>query len=156
MEPDSGTTNVRNTSSDHWKRWLGVENRCLVPFTAFGEFNREAGGNVWFALDEDRPLAFFAGISAPQWTSVRKVKTGEETIDVFAFLTAGREGRQGRPRHSDCCVLTKRACCPPEQQRPPAERRSPEIIASPVRFLGWPYDSTRIRGSTAILYDASH
>ncbi|GAU86886.1 hypothetical protein BIWAKO_06834 [Bosea sp. BIWAKO-01] len=54
---------------------------------AFSEFNREAGGDVWFALDEDRPLAFFAGIWAPQWTSVRKVKTGEETIDVFAFLT---------------------------------------------------------------------
>lgn len=87
MEPDSGTTNVRNTSSAHWKRWLGIDNRCLVPFTAFSEFNREAGGDVWFALDEDRPLAFFAGIWAPQWTSVRKVKTGEETIDVFAFLT---------------------------------------------------------------------
>ena len=24
MEPDSGTTNIRNTSSKHWKRWLGV------------------------------------------------------------------------------------------------------------------------------------
>ena len=28
MEPDSGTTNIRNTSSKHWQRWLGVENRC--------------------------------------------------------------------------------------------------------------------------------
>lgn len=76
-----------NTASAHWKRWLGVEKRCLVPFTAFSEFNREAGGDIWFALDEDRSLAFFAGIWAPQWTSVRKVKSGEETIDVFAFLT---------------------------------------------------------------------
>ena len=25
MEPDGGTTNVRNTSSKHWKRWLGIE-----------------------------------------------------------------------------------------------------------------------------------
>jgi putative SOS response-associated peptidase YedK len=32
MEPDSGTTNIRNTGSKHWKRWLGVESRCLVPF----------------------------------------------------------------------------------------------------------------------------
>ena len=30
MEPDGGTTNIRNTSSKHWKRWLGVENRCVV------------------------------------------------------------------------------------------------------------------------------
>ncbi|SSC66255.1 unnamed protein product [Ciceribacter selenitireducens ATCC BAA-1503] len=35
MEPDGGTTNVRNTSSKHWTRWLGVEHRCLVPVTRF-------------------------------------------------------------------------------------------------------------------------
>jgi putative SOS response-associated peptidase YedK len=29
MEPDSGTTNIRNVSSQHWKRWLGPEHRCL-------------------------------------------------------------------------------------------------------------------------------
>ena len=37
MEPDRGTTNVRNTSSRHWTRWLGVEHRCVVPFTSFAE-----------------------------------------------------------------------------------------------------------------------
>ena len=41
---------------------------------------------VWFALDESRPLAFFAGIWT-RWTSVRKVKEGETTNDLFAFLT---------------------------------------------------------------------
>jgi len=87
MERDSGTTNIRNTASSHWKRWLGVENRCVVPFTSFSEFNREAGGDVWFARDPSRPLTAFAGIWAPQWTSVRKVRTGEETIDLFGFLT---------------------------------------------------------------------
>ena len=86
-EPDSGTTNIRNTASKHWTRWLGVPNRCVVPFTSFSEFNREAGGDIWFALDESRPLAFFAGIWVPQWTSVRKVRTGPETIDLFGFLT---------------------------------------------------------------------
>jgi len=44
MEPDSGTTNVRNTSSSHWKPWLGPENRCLVPFTAFSEPGRDYEG----------------------------------------------------------------------------------------------------------------
>jgi putative SOS response-associated peptidase YedK len=33
MEPDGGTTNVRRVDSKHWTRWLGVENRCVVPFT---------------------------------------------------------------------------------------------------------------------------
>lgn len=86
-EPDSGTTNIRNTASKHWTRWLGVEHRCVVPFTSFSEFNRDAGGDIWFALTAERPLAVFAGIWVPQWTSVRKIRTGEETIDLFGFLT---------------------------------------------------------------------
>jgi putative SOS response-associated peptidase YedK len=86
MEPDSGTTNIRNTSSKHWKRWLGADNRCLVPFTSFSEFNKAEGGDIWFALDETRPLACFAGIWA-NWTSVRKVKEGETTNDLYGFLT---------------------------------------------------------------------
>ncbi len=86
---DRGITNVRNTTSTHWRRWLGVQHRCVVPFTAFSEPNVGIGGNkepVWFALNEDRPLAFFAGIWT-QWTSVRKVKDGETTDNLFGFLT---------------------------------------------------------------------
>lgn len=86
LEPDTGTTNVRNVASKHWQRWLGVANRCVVPFTSFSEFNKTEGGDVWFALSEDRPLAFFAGIWT-NWTSVRKVREGETTNDLFAFLT---------------------------------------------------------------------
>ncbi len=41
---------------------------------------------VWFALDESRPLAFFAGLWT-RWRSVRKVKEGETTNDLFGFLT---------------------------------------------------------------------
>jgi len=92
MEPDSGTTNVRNTSSSHWKPWLKPENRCLVPFTAFSEPGRDAEGRydpVWFRLagDDPEPLAFFAGVHVQDWSCVRKIKTGMETCDLFAFLT---------------------------------------------------------------------
>src|SRR3954453_24229460 len=41
MEPDGGITNIRNTESRHWARWLDVGNRCVVPFTSFSEFNKE-------------------------------------------------------------------------------------------------------------------
>jgi putative SOS response-associated peptidase YedK len=61
MERDPGITNICNLDSKHWKRWLGIEDRCVVPFTAFNEFNRAAGGDIWFALNEKRPLACFAG-----------------------------------------------------------------------------------------------
>jgi hypothetical protein len=55
MEPDGGTTNIRNTASKHWKRWLSVERRCVVPFTSFSEFNKAAGG---------APLANLYGLPA--------------------------------------------------------------------------------------------
>jgi putative SOS response-associated peptidase YedK len=90
LEPDSGTTNVRNTSSSHWKQWLKPENRCLVPFTAFSEPGWDEEGKyrpVWFSLPGDEPLAFFAGVHVRDWTCVRKIKTGVETCDLFAFLT---------------------------------------------------------------------
>ena len=86
---DPGVTNVRNTASPHWRRWLGAESRCVVPFTSFSESEVLPDGSrppVWFALDESRPLAFFAGVWT-RWTSVRKVKEGETTNDLFAFLT---------------------------------------------------------------------
>ena len=76
--------------SPHWRRWLGVESRCVVPFTSFSENEALPDGSrppVWFAFGEERPLAFFAGIWTPQWKSVRKVKEGETTNDLFAFLT---------------------------------------------------------------------
>ena len=30
---DPGVTNIRNVKSSHWRRWLGVESRCVVPST---------------------------------------------------------------------------------------------------------------------------
>lgn len=86
---DRGVTNVRNTGSAHWRRWLGPEYRCLVPLDRFAE-PRPGGrgsGNAWFRLREDRP-AFFAGIWVPQWTSMRKLKDGPTTDDLYAFLTS--------------------------------------------------------------------
>ena len=86
---DPGVTNVRNAKSPHWRRWLGVESRCVVPFTSFSENDTLPDGThppVWFAFDETRPLAFFAGLWT-RWTSVRRIKEGETTNDIFAFLT---------------------------------------------------------------------
>ena len=83
---DRGVTNVRNVASPHWRRWLGRENRCLVPVTRFAEPRGTGLGNAWFSSVSGAPL-FFAGIHVPHWTSVRKLKEGETTDDLFAFLT---------------------------------------------------------------------
>lgn len=84
---DRGITNIRNTASPHWRRWLAPPYRCLVPFTAFAEHVKTATGfqPLWFA-PTDTDLACFAGI-ATRWTGVRRRAEGEVTITVFGFLT---------------------------------------------------------------------
>ncbi len=95
LEPDKGTTNVRNTMNArgapnaHWRPWLGPANRCLVPFTSFAEPDQDhelTRKNIWFALDESRPLAFFAGIWTPH-ACVRMKSKGWEAFEAFGFLT---------------------------------------------------------------------
>lgn len=115
---DPGVTNIRNSASSHWKRWLGAQNRCLVPFTSFSEIDCRPGAPrnypVWFALGQDRPLAFFAGIRT-EWTSVRKLKEGAVTVDLFAFLT-----------------------CPPNAEVAPVHPKAmPVILTQPAEWLHW-------------------
>lgn len=47
-----------------------------------------------FALDDERPLAVFAGIQT-SWTSTRKPAEGEITCDLFAFLTTDPNAEVG-------------------------------------------------------------
>lgn len=115
---DPGMTNIRNVTSPHWKRWLGVSHRCLVPFTSFSEIDSrpDAPRNhpVWFALGPDRPLAFFAGIRT-RWTSVRKLKEGEVTADLFGFLT----------------------CAPNREVAPVHQKAMPVILTKPGEWRHW-------------------
>ena len=82
---DRGITNVRDTASVHWRRWLRPDNRCLVPLTKFAEPRGKGAGNAWFEVPDDQP-AFFAGIWVPKWQSIRKLKDGETVDDLYAFL----------------------------------------------------------------------
>jgi putative SOS response-associated peptidase YedK len=109
---DKGVTNLRNLKSPHWRRWLGIGNRCVVPFTSFSENEILPDGSrppVWFAFDESRPLAFFAGVWTPKWRSVRKLKEGEMENDLFAFLTTEANAEVGaiHPKAIPV-ILTKR------------------------------------------------
>jgi putative SOS response-associated peptidase YedK len=83
-------TNIRNTSSPHWRRWLNPASRCVVPATSFCEYEdtKPRKTPTWFALDESRPLFFFAGIWTP-WFGTRGTKAAPVTGDhkLFGFLT---------------------------------------------------------------------
>jgi len=87
-------TNVRNTSSPHWRMWLKPQNRCLVRPIASQNMRRS---QTWrpkrkmrFGLlsMRDRPLFAFAGI----WTTFNgnrgtKSKPIPGPHQVYRFLT---------------------------------------------------------------------
>ena len=117
---DTGVTNVRNTASPHWHRWLTPEHRCLVPWTAFSEPERGPDGEahpVWFAREDDRTLAFFAGIWTPAWKSARKVKEGEVTADLFAFLISEPTFRSSYIPPGGAAWLSRRPTMIPPRRR---------------------------------------
>lgn len=90
-KPDTGVTNIRNTGSPHWRRWLGPDPRCIVPWTTFCEWEdtKPKKTKRWFAISEDMPLAAFAGIWTP-WTGERgSIKNPRQgTHELFGFLTS--------------------------------------------------------------------
>ncbi len=71
------------------------EHRCLVPLTSFSEHNKAQGGDIWFALSQERSLATFAGIKVEGWTSVRRLADGETSDDLYAFLTSAPNAEVG-------------------------------------------------------------
>ncbi|MEZ5669645.1 MAG: SOS response-associated peptidase family protein [Alphaproteobacteria bacterium] len=90
-------TNVRNLDSPFWRSWLArPAQRCLVPATAFCEYEGEVGAKAkrWFALretDDDgraRPFAF-AGIWR-EWSGMRGKEQG--THRLFSILTTEPNG----------------------------------------------------------------
>ncbi|WP_320202812.1 SOS response-associated peptidase [Agrobacterium rosae] len=89
-KPDTGVTNIRNVASPHWRKWLKVENRCIVPWTRFCEWEdtKPRKTKRWFAIDNSEPLAFFAGVWT-EWHGVRgsmkNPRDGQH--ELFAFLT---------------------------------------------------------------------
>ncbi len=91
-------TNIRNTASPHWRRWLGPASRCLVPVTSFCEYadTKPKKTPTWFALDDSRPLFAFAGIWTP-WRGTRGTKAnpveGEHLL--YGFLTTDANGVVG-------------------------------------------------------------
>lgn len=83
-------TNICNTKSPHWRRWLKPESRCIVPWTSFCEYanTKPKKTPTWFAFAENRPLAVFAGIWT-SWKGTRGTKANpvEGEHQLFGFLT---------------------------------------------------------------------
>jgi len=102
-------TNIRNTTSPHWRGWLKPENRCLVPANSFAEYAPEPNLEtkkkdvVWFALNDNRPLFAFGGI----WTEFRGDRgTKSKPIPgphlLYGFLTTAPNAISSRSIPKPC------------------------------------------------------
>jgi putative SOS response-associated peptidase YedK len=96
-------TNARHTDSVYWRPYLlRTELRCLVPATSFCEPDNHSGKTVWtwFALDESRPIFFFAGIWRT-WSGARGTKRHPVEGDHFiiSILTTAPNAEVA-PAHS--------------------------------------------------------
>lgn len=76
---------------------LWITNRCVVPATSFSEYGQQPDPVTnrrplhWFALNEEKPLFWFAGVWTT-WYGLRKKKEGPVHADIFAFLTTDANG----------------------------------------------------------------
>ena len=109
-------TNIRNSASPHWRGVLGAAHRCLVPFTAFSEYEDSSpkGKKVirWFA-PPDRALLMFAGVWRAwrgDYGSKKEPNIGEHAL--FSFLTT-EPNEVVRPVHAKAMpvVLASREQC---------------------------------------------
>lgn len=118
-------TNIRNIKSPHWRGVLGVQHRCLVPFTAFSEYDDASPKGAkqirWFAAP-DRRMMFFAGVSNTwegDYGSKKEPNVGTHTL--FSFLTTEANDLV-RPVHAKAMpvVLSSPDLCEAWLTLPPA------------------------------------
>lgn len=109
-------TNIRNLKSAHWRGVLGVAHRCLVPFTAFSEYEDASPKGKkqirWFA-PADRRVMFFAGVYNSwhgDYGSKREPNEGDHIL--FSFLTTNANDPV-RPVHAKAMpvILTNEFAC---------------------------------------------
>jgi len=137
-------TNIRNLASPHWRNMLGPAHRCLVPFTAFSEYEDHSpkGAKVirWFA-PPDRAMAHFAGIWRVwrgDYGSRKAPNEGEHLL--FSFLTTAANDLV-RPVHAKAMPVVLRSEAECEQWlTAPAE----QVTAIQARKL--PADALEILG----------
>ncbi|MEZ5958740.1 MAG: SOS response-associated peptidase family protein [Hyphomonadaceae bacterium] len=84
-------TNIRNVKSPQWRALLQTQHRCLIPFTAFSEYeDASLKGKKqirWFA-PPDRGLLFFAGVCGEWYGDYgSKKEPNIGTHKLFSFLT---------------------------------------------------------------------
>ena len=100
-------TNIRNTSSPHWRGWLKPENRCLVPFklsTRLPALRLARNGGLRLRLDPPYELIF-----CDQLTQVGILS---EIFGTFLAIRSATNRDKAGPmirtsiKRATCCAIT--------------------------------------------------
>lgn len=133
-------TNIRNTKSPHWRPLLKQQFRCLVPFTAFSEYEDASPKGKkqirWFA-PPDGGMLFFAGICGEWWGDYgTKKEPNEGTHKLFSFLTT-EPNDLVRPVHAKAMpvVLTNQFACKEWLNAPPDQIEAIQARVLPADAL---------------------
>lgn len=117
-------TNIRNIKSPHWRPLLGTQHRCIVPFTAFSEYEDNSSKRAkqirWFA-PPDRGVIFFAGITSEYCGDYgTKKEPNVGTHKLFSFLTTEANDLV-RPVHAKAMpvILANQFACKEWLNAPP-------------------------------------
>ena len=102
-------TNIRNTSSPHWRGWLKPGSRCLVPFNSFAEYAPEPNPEtkkkdvVWFATTMIGPFpASPASGPSSRVTAGRNRNQSPARIRSTAFSRRRRTPSSNRSIQKPC------------------------------------------------------
>ena len=107
-------TNIRDIRSAHWRPLLGSAHRCLVPFTAFGEYEDDSPKGKkqirWFA-PPDRCMLYFAGIWR-EWTGTTARRKSPMSARIHSSVSSPPRptiwcGRCTPRRCRSCCAAMR-------------------------------------------------
>lgn len=133
-------TNIRNIESLHWRGVLGVNHRCLVPFTAFSEYEDASPKGKkqirWFAAP-DRGILYFAGVYNAWYGDYgSKKEPNEGWHNLFSFLTTDANSIV-RPVHAKAMPVILRGEAEQEEwlNAPPDQIEAIQARALPRQAL---------------------